>query len=222
MSVSAVLFDLDGTLLDTLEDLYQTVNEVFDKNGYPKRTKDEVRLATGHGAAYLLRSLLPEYVTDERAAEILEEYKPLLKKNQTNNTKPFGGIIDLLTELDKRGVSSAIVSNKPDEVVKGLSEVFFKDTVIEALGDVPDIPRKPDPAGAKVVLNKLKKDIKDAVYVGDSEIDIETAKNLGTPSIGVTWGFRDKEELKAAGADFIIEEPAELLDVIDKLNGGAY
>lgn len=218
MNISAVLFDLDGTLLDTLEDLYLTVNEAFRNNGYPERTKDEVRLSTGHGAAYLLKSLLPESVTDGEAERILEEYKPLLKKNQNNHTRPYSGITELLKELKKEGITSAILSNKPDEVARGLADIYFKDTIDACLGDKPDVPRKPDPAGANIVLNKIGKKAEDCVYIGDSEIDIATAKNLGAPAIGVTWGFRDRDVLERAGADFIIDEPKELLNIIKKLN----
>lgn len=218
MSVSAVLFDLDGTLLDTLTDLYLTVNEVFKLNGYKERTKDEVRLSTGHGAKYLLRSLLPENVSDGTADLILEEYKPLLKKNQNNNTRPYPGIEKLLYELKDNGITSAILSNKPDEVARGLTEIYFKDVISACLGDKPGVARKPDPEGARIVLNEIGKSPEDIIYVGDSEIDIETAKNLGAPSVGVTWGFRDFETLRAAGADFIINKPQELIDVISMLN----
>lgn len=218
MRISAVLFDLDGTLLDTLEDLYLTVNEAFRNNGFPERTRDEVRLSTGHGAAYLLRSLLPDSVSDAEAARILEEYKPLLKKNQNNNTRPYDGIPEMLGELKNSGVTSAILSNKPHEVVNGLTDIYFKDSVAACLGDKPDVPRKPDPEGARIVLNMIGKSAEETVYAGDSEIDIETAKNLGVPSIGVTWGFRDRDILERAGADYIIDTPEELTEIISELN----
>lgn len=218
MSVSAVLFDMDGTLLDTLEDIYLTVNEVFREWNYPEVAIDDVRMSTGHGAAYLLASLLPKTVDDEEVELILKRYKPLLKKNQNNNTHPYPGIIELLNELKKDGITSVINSNKPDEVVDGLKEIYFKDTVAQSLGDKDDIPKKPDPTGAYILLDKIGKSVKDALYVGDSETDIETAKNLGVPSVGVTWGFRSREVLESAGADYIIDSPAELLDIIAELN----
>lgn len=218
MSITAVLFDLDGTLLDTLEDLYLTVNEAFRNNGYPERTKEEVRLATGHGAAYLLKTLLPDYVSDEEAERILNEYKPLLKKNQNNHTRPYDRILELMSELKERGIKTAINSNKPDEVARGLAEIYFKDSADACIGDREGVARKPEAEGALLLLNEMGKTAKDALYVGDSEIDIATAKNLGAPAVGVTWGFRDRDVLEAAGADFIIDKPAQLLEVIDKLN----
>lgn len=218
MSVNAVLFDLDGTLLDTLTDIYLTVNQVFELNGYPARTKDEVRLATGHGAAYLLRSLLPQDVPDEEASRILEEYKPLLKKNQNNNTRPYPGIQDLLKKLKTKGITSAVISNKPDEVARGLIDIYFKDEISACLGDKPGIPRKPNPKGAEIILKQIGKTPGEAIYVGDSQTDIETAKNLGVPSVGVTWGFRDFDVLKTSGADFIINKPDELIEVIRMLD----
>lgn len=218
MSITAVLFDLDGTLLDTLEDLFRTVNEAFRIGGYPERSKEDVRAATGHGAAYLLKTLLPDDVSGKEAERILEEYKPLLKKNQNDNTKPYEGILELASELKKRGIKAAINSNKPDEVARGLAEIYFKDSVDACIGDKSGVVRKPDAEGALLLLKEMGKTPKDAVYVGDSEIDIATAKNLGVPAIGVTWGFRDRDVLEEAGADFIIDKPAQLLEVIDKLN----
>lgn len=218
MSITAVLFDLDGTLLDTLEDLFRTVNEAFRIGGYPERSKEDVRAATGHGAAYLLKTLLQDDVSGKEAERILEEYKPLLKKNQNDNTKPYEGILELASELKKRGIKTAINSNKPDEVARGLAEIYFKDSVDACIGDKSGVARKPDAEGALLLLKEMGKTPKDAVYVGDSEIDIATAKNLGVPAIGVTWGFRDRDVLEEAGADFIIDKPAQLLEVIDKLN----
>jgi phosphoglycolate phosphatase len=208
-----ILFDLDGTLLDTLDDLYDAVNFVLQQLGHPKRTKAEVRHFVGNGARRLIEQALPEKHTEEelnKGLEIFHEYYNSLCDGGT--TCPFPGISQVLEQLKKQ-YPVAVVSNKPDAAVKILCEKYFPG--VTALGVTEQIARKPAPDMVFAVMKQMGVDR--CVYVGDSEVDVLTAKNAGVPCVSVLWGFRDKWEIEEAGGKIFCEKTEELPDIIASL-----
>lgn len=210
-----VLFDLDGTLLDTLKDLTGAVNHILEELGYPKRSAEEVRSYLGNGARELVRLALPCAVEDDLLDEYLEKYKKYYNAHSSIETKPYDGVSQLLTELKKRGVHTAVVSNKPDLATKELCREYFGDLVDLAIGDRADIERKPAPAPILLAMKTLGCEV--AVHVGDSDVDVETAKNAHIPCVAVTWGFRDRDVLEDAGAEYFANDASELKACLFKL-----
>ena len=212
-----VLFDLDGTLLDTLKDLTAAVNHILEELGYPKRSAEEVRSYLGNGARELVRLALPCAVEDKLLDEYLEKYKKYYNAHSKIETKPYSGVVELLGELKARGVRTAVVSNKPDLATKELCREYFGDLVDLAVGDRADIERKPAAAPVLLAMSALECNI--AVHVGDSDVDVETAKNANIPCVAVTWGFRDRDELESAGAEYFAADANELRTHLFKLIG---
>ncbi len=212
----AVVFDLDGTLLNTLDDLCDSVNYALVNKGYPKRSLDEVRSFVGNGVEKLMMRAVPENTSEEDALEALSIFKNHYKLNSKNKTKPYEGIMDLLKELKRNGFKMAIVSNKFDEAVKELNKEFFGEYIDFAYGECETIRKKPNPDAVIKALEDLGVTKAQAVYVGDSDVDIMTADNAGLDCISVTWGFRDRKELEMSGAVSIIDEPMDLMDIIFK------
>ncbi len=211
--MTGILFDLDGTLLNTLEDLTDATNYALGQFGCPSRTLEEVRRAIGNGAANQIRKSLPEGTPEETVQKVLAVYKPYYTAHCRIKTKPYAGIPEALAALrDKYQV--AIVSNKPDSAVKALCADYFPG--IYALGECPDCPRKP---AADMVLKGMAAIGADScVYVGDSEVDVLTAKNAGVPCLAVLWGFRDRPDLE--GADAFCAAPARLTKELEELIHG--
>lgn len=203
----AVLFDMDGTLLDTLEDLQDSVNHVLLAHGYPARTREEIRAFLGNGSAMLLRRALPDTVGEEEFAALLTEYKAWYQAHNCIKTRPYPGIPELLDKLRKSGVQVAIVSNKPDPTTKALAEKFFPG--VPAFGQRDDLPPKPAPDLVLCALKELGCPRESAIYVGDSEVDIQTAWNCRMNYIGVSWGFRGREKLLAVAPRAIVVDRAE-------------
>ena len=212
MKYDAVLFDMDGTLLDTLADLRDGVNIVLGGHGYPEHTTEEIRTYVGNGAGVLIHKALPEGVDEETERAILAEYKEWYRVNYCNKTCPYPGVVEILEKLEKAGVKAAVVSNKPDAVTKELARKFFPG--LPALGQRDDIPRKPEPQMAWKALEELGVERDRAVYVGDSEVDVATARNAGMDLIAVDWGFRSVEVLREAGAVNIAHTAEELLSLL--------
>lgn len=211
--VRTVLFDLDGTLLDTLEDLKDSVNHVLRAHGYCERTLEEVRAFVGNGAEKLMRRALPETVGEEEFAEILREYKAWYQANYCVKTRPYEGVLELLTALKKAGIQVGIVSNKPEKTTRTLAEKFFPD--VPAFGQRDDLPPKPAPDMVYHALEKMGGKRESAVYVGDSEVDIQTARNCGMDYIGVSWGFRGREKLLAVDPKAtVVDKTEEILEFI--------
>ncbi len=206
---TAIVFDLDGTLLDTLADLHDAVNFALDAFGYPRRSLEEVRQFVGNGAARLIALAVPEHADPAPVLACFQEY---YREHCQIKTAPYPGIMDALEVLGKQ-YPLAIVSNKPDAAVKRLCADLFPG--IYARGEDTDCPRKPDPAMVHQTMAALGVDR--CVYVGDSEVDIATAKNSGVPCLSVTWGFRNKEELNAAGAKFFCGSADRLAYEIDRI-----
>ena len=210
-----ILFDLDGTLLDTLEDLLDATNYALRAHGWPERTLPELRRFVGNGAYNQMRLSAPEGTAPESVQALLDTYKPYYTANCQHKTRPYPGIPKALALL-KEKYSIAIVSNKPDAAVKQLCADYFPG--IYALGETPDCPRKPAPD----MVFKAMADIgvERCIYVGDSEVDVLTAKNAGVSCVSVLWGFRDREDLEEAGAEYFCERTEEIAKKIEELIHG--
>lgn len=209
-----IIFDLDGTLLDTLEDLYLSVNAVMKKFGFPCRTRDEVRSFIGNGVPKLIERALPSGVSREVYGDVLSDFKNYYREHCADNTCPYDGIIDLLTRLKENGYSTAVVSNKADFAVKSLCDGFFGGLIDISRGQLDGVPTKPSPESLFAVMDMLGADR--YIYVGDSDVDILTAKNAHIPCISVSWGFRSEEFLISHGAENIARTAEELFEEICK------
>lgn len=207
-----VLFDLDGTLLDTLEDLRSAVNRCLASRNLPPRSAQEIRRFVGNGAGQLIRRALPENASEETVAEALGEFQRDYAAHCRVKTGPYAGIPEALTVLRQR-YAIAIVSNKPDTAVKALCADFFPG--VPALGETPDCPRKPNPAMVQRAMAVLG--VEKAIYVGDSEVDVRTAQNACLPCLSVTWGFRSRQELIESGAVCFCDDPRDLAACIDQM-----
>ena len=212
MKYQLVIFDLDGTLLDTLEDLADSTNYIMRQFGCPERTLSEVRSFVGNGIRKLLERSAPKDTPAEVIDGMFEQFKEYYGAHCADKTKPYDGILELLDTLQKQGTKLAVVSNKADYAVKALCEQYFPGYFDEAVGERVGIARKPAPDTVKEVLKNLKMEKSQAVYIGDSEVDVQTARNAEMDCIAVDWGFRDKEVLIKAGAETIVSTPAELFE----------
>lgn len=213
-SYRVVIFDLDGTLLDTLEDLKNAVNYALNTCGYPERTYKEVQAFVGNGVKSLIRRAVPKETNEADTEYCLSLFREFYALHSQDNTKPYEGISELLNNLRASGVKIAVVSNKFDQAVKYLCRDYFEDMIDIAVGESENIPKKPAPDSVLSVLRLLDVEKEEGIYVGDSEVDIMTARNAGVKSVGVTWGFRDRQLLVDKKADYIIDSPYELLDII--------
>lgn len=209
-----VIFDLDGTLLNTLEDLTDSVNYALKLHGYPKRTIEEIRSFVGNGVARLMEFSIPDGRNNPLFEKCLEDFRSHYSGNMLNKTDAYKGIRELLAQLSEKNYKMAIVSNKFDKAVKGLNQVYFGQYIKVAIGESENVSKKPAPDTVFKALEELGSTADKAVYVGDSEVDVKTAKNSGTVCVGVTWGFRDRKLLEDKGADYIIDKPIELLEII--------
>jgi phosphoglycolate phosphatase len=209
-----VIFDLDGTLLDTLEDLKEAVNFALRSESMPECTLEQVRNYVGNGVKMLMIRAVPEGEDNPRFEEAFAAFTDYYKEHCLDNTNPYPEIMNLLEELKAIGVRTAIVSNKLDPAVKELHKRFFADTIEAAIGEREDTARKPAPDMVNRAIEELGVKKEQAIYVGDSDVDIQTAKNSGLPCVSVTWGFRDKTFLKKNGAKTFIQTPLELLNLL--------
>ena len=214
MPYQTAIFDLDGTLLDTLEDLYRAVNHALRDHGLPLRTRDEIKSFVGNGVELLVRRSLPVGYTEETAASVLSAFKTTYAAVCKDNTKPYEGILPLLSTLRERGIRIAVVSNKFDAATKALCAEYFGELVEVAVGERADIHKKPAPDTVLEALTALGASAAGAVYIGDSEVDIQTAKNCDMDCISVTWGFKDTDFLLANGAKTLAHTPDQLLGLL--------
>jgi phosphoglycolate phosphatase len=212
---NTVIFDLDGTLLNTLDDLTDSVNYGLQQFGFPARNKSEVRQFVGNGIRKLMERSVPSGTSRDIMEQCLSTFVEYYSNNLQNKTKPYDGICEILNVLKKQGYHLAIVSNKYDAAVKSLCNDYFKDFIQVAIGESSSVAKKPAPDSLYAALNELGSEKASAIYVGDSEVDVQTAHNAGIPCIGVTWGFRDKEILQSEGADRIIDSPCQLLEFLN-------
>lgn len=209
-----VIFDLDGTLLDTLADLADSVNYALAVYGYPQRTYDEVRTFVGNGIRKLIERSVPEKTDVKAVDEVHQTFLAYYKEHCADKTRPYEGIRKLLQKLREQGIKTAVVSNKADEAVKELCTKYFSGLLDAAVGERAGIARKPAPDTVNEVLKKLSVERSQAVYIGDSDVDVQTAGNAEMDCIAVAWGFRDRECLQSAGAGVIVSSSEELSDRI--------
>lgn len=208
------VFDMDGTILDTLEDLKDSTNFALKKCGYPTRSYDEVRRFVGNGIRKLIERAVPEGLTVEQIDRVHEVFTEHYKVHCADTTKAYDGIKPLLEKLRASGVKTAVVSNKADYGVQELCRDYFDGLFDYAVGEREGIRRKPAPDAVNEALRVLGIDKSEAVYIGDSDVDFETAKNAELPCISVLWGFRDEEFLREKGATLFVRDPAEIYDII--------
>lgn len=212
--IDTIIFDLDGTLLNSLEDLRVSVNYALFGFKYPKQTLDMVRRNVGNGIEKLMERSLPDGKDNVNYEVCLEIFKEHYKTHMSVNTKPYPHIIETLAALKSRGYKLAVVSNKFDAAVKPLCQKYFKSLIDVAIGQSKDTKKKPAPDTVYIALDELESSAETSIYVGDSEVDIQTAKNSGMDCISVSWGFKTKEFLEQNGASVIIDTPLEIFNYI--------
>ena len=210
MAYRAVLYDMDGTVLDTLEDMADSVNESLSRFGLPPVTLDKVRRSVGNGARKLIFRVVPEGTDPALTERVLAFYKPWYDAHCNEKTRPYAGVPELMARLKARGVAQAIISNKPDPAVQELARAYFPGLLETAVGESASVRRKPNPDAVLAAVARMGLSVKDCVYVGDTEVDLETARNAGMDCIIVSWGFRSREQLLAAGASRIADTAEEL------------
>ena len=212
--ITTIIFDMDGTVLNTLDDLTDSVNYVFSKFGLPARSRDEYRQFFGNGIGYAMKCAAPEGTPDSLIEEMIPVFKEYYDIHCLDKTGPYDGIIDLMKELRDSGCKMAIVSNKIDSAVKELNERFFSEYVSVAIGERPGVNRKPAPDTVFAALAELGSSTDEAVYIGDSEVDLMTAKNSNLPCIAVLWGFRDRDFLIKNGASAFAKTPKDIISYL--------
>lgn len=213
--VDTVIFDLDGTLLNTLEDLTDAVNYALQACDMPLRTIEEVRCFVGNGVRNLMIRAVLQGEENPRFEEAFSVFSEYYGEHCNDKTRPYDGILELIAELKEKGYALGIVSNKMDSAVKELNSKYFSENIKVAIGESKGVQRKPAPDTVLTAFKELGKERESAVYVGDSEVDLATAKNVGIPCISVLWGFRDKELLESQGAKMFAASPMEVLSVLE-------
>ena len=206
MRYQGVLWDMDGTVLDTLEDLWAAVNVSLRRFSLPEASLEAVRAGLGNGAAHLISCVTPE----EKRDEVLAFYKPWYDAHCNLKTRPYPGILPLMGALRAGGVRQAIISNKPDPAVQELAKSYFPGLLDSAVGESETVRRKPNPDAVLAAVKQMGLNVADCVYIGDTEVDLVTAKNAGMACIAVSWGFRSREQLLEAGATRIADSAEEL------------
>lgn len=214
--IKAAIFDLDGTLLNTLEDVVNACNYALKKCNFKTHSIEEYKVFVGDGRSKLIERIVPdEYKgNDEVKNNVLRLFDEYYSEHMLDMTKPYEGICEMLKSLKEKGVKLAVVSNKPDEFVGGIVKKYFGDTFEIVHGQRTNYPVKPDPTTVYEVIEYFGIKLNESIYVGDSNVDIYTAKNAKVKSIGVAWGFRGEEELREAGADYIVYDSNEITELI--------
>ena len=205
------IFDLDGTVLYTLDDLTASTNHAMRKFGFAEHTKEEVRLMVGNGIRKLIERAIPEGVNNPQYEDIYSEFVSYYLKHDLDTTRPYPGVMQMLKTLKERGKQLAVVSNKYCKATENLCRTFFAEYISVAIGESSNIRKKPAPDTVLAAMNKLGADKATTVYIGDSEVDIATARNCGIPCVSVLWGFRDKDFLIQNGGTVFIEQPEQLI-----------
>ena len=208
---TAIIFDLDGTLLDTLGDLRDAANDALRRRGLPLRTTEEIRRFVGNGVRNLMRRCLPAGSPDEEIDAALADFKAYYAAHLCDTTAPYDGIPELLTVLRKRGIKVGVLSNKLDSATQQLIRHYFYGKVDVAFGEHSGVPRKPNPTSCRMVMEQLGVRPEEVLYVGDSGGDRRRARNAGLTGDGVTWGFRSRSELIDNGADLLADLPVQIL-----------
>lgn len=214
MRYKLAIFDMDGTILNTIDDLAASLNYVLEKSGFPARTMDEVISFIGDGLRKLIERGVPEGTDSETVDKVLADFKEYYAVHCADKTAPYDGIIGLLENLRRNGCLTAVVSNKADDAVQELCRKYFDGLFDYAVGERSGILRKPAPDSVNEVLEKLNVSRENAVYIGDSDVDIKTAENAGMDSIIVEWGFRERDFLLKKGAKTIVSAAEEIEDIV--------
>jgi len=215
MKFDSLIFDLDGTLLDTIGDLADAVNYMREKYGFDRLSEETVKKNIGYGVANLIKWSFPE-CSEEKVEEVLAGFKEYYAQHMTEKTCVYDGIFDILDELDRRDVKYAIVTNKFHKAADKIVREFFGDRFSCVIGDGHGYAKKPAPDAVWAAIEKLGRKKENSLYVGDSEADVKTARNSDIPCLCVTWGLRAKEDLIANNPDYIIDRPEEFFEVLDK------
>ena len=209
-----VIFDLDGTLLNTLDDLRDSVNAVMKKYGYPQHSLEQIRTFVGNGIGKLMERSVPGGRENEQFEQAFADFKSYYTDHCQIKTKPYDGVVDLMKCLSEQGFKLAIVSNKNDAAVKELNEIYFSRYTNAAIGERKGVRRKPAPDSVYAALDQLGSDIEKAVYIGDSDVDYETAVHCGLDCILVSWGFRDRELLESFDGAVVVDRCAEIRELL--------
>lgn len=217
MLTRLVIFDLDGTLIDSLGDIGDAMNAVLRELGHPIHPRDNYRFLVGDGLDILVRRALPpEIVEKANIDEVVGLTRREYSKRWTDTTRPFPGIPELLGELRSQDITLAVLSNKPDFATRAIVDELFADHSFAVVrGARDDVPLKPDPTAFATIISDLGIPARQTVFVGDTAVDMETGVNAGALTVGVTWGFREADELVAHGADHIVHRPLEILEIVD-------
>ena len=216
MKYKAVLLDMDGTVLDTVEDIKDSANTALRKYGLPEMNTAQAKARLGNGSRVLISKSMPAGADSELLEKVLEFYIPYYDSHSHIKTKPYDGIPELMKNLKKSGRRLAIISNKPDSTVKELAAEFFPGLLETAVGESAEVKRKPNPDAVLAAAKRLGLSADDCVYAGDSEVDIETARRAGMDCICVSWGFRSRQQLLSSGAVRIADTPEELEKMINE------
>ncbi len=217
MKKKLLLLDLDGTIADTIRSIRDAVNLTLAKYGYPEKSYEQIRVAIGNGARNLIRRTLPPEVAadEENVTRVLGEYDVLYEQTYDHVDGCYEGMSEALHTLHDKGYLIAVLSNKQDAYVKKIVGMLFPDGIIAYVQGQTDLPIKPDPTVPLMIARTLGVAPEDAVFIGDSDVDIETGKNAGMLSVGCAWGYRGRAVLEEAGADHVLEHPSELLALFD-------
>lgn len=215
--IKSVIYDLDGTLLYTLDDLTNSVNFTMRHFNCPERTIDDVRRFIGNGVAILLKRSAPKDTDEATLKEMLDIFRPHYLEHMYDFTRVYDGVIDMMTNVKNAGFKSGIVSNKLDPAVKELDKLYFKGLTDVAIGAPPEA-KKPDPTSVYMCLDTIGCSQEESIYIGDTDVDIQTAHNSNMKCIGVSWGFRGRKFLEEYNCDYIIDNPSELLPLLNQLN----
>lgn len=212
----AVLFDMDGTVLDTVGDLTDAINVSLEKFGFPARSQEEVKSFLGKGPAHFVNCAVPEGTDEKTRQQVLAFYEPYYDSHCQIKTAPYPGVMELLKTLKARNVKLAVISNKQEPAVKALAEQHFAGLLELAVGTSASIRCKPDPSAVLAAMAELGVEKSETLYVGDMDVDLNTARNAGIDCVGVSWGFLGRKKLEALGAEHIVDNTEQLLEFILK------
>ena len=214
MKYQLAIFDLDGTILNTLDDLADSLNHVLAQHGFPQHTSDEVRMMVGNGILNLIKRALPNGTEQTTVEAVYNDFNTYYKLHSADKTKPYDGITDMLEQLKAMKIKLAVVSNKADYAVQDLCVKYFGDIFDAVSGEKTGVPKKPAPDGVDNILALLGVERNNSVYIGDSDVDVQTASNAGMDCIAVNWGFREESLLRENGAEIIVSAPSEIVKYI--------
>lgn len=215
--IKNVVFDMDGTILNTIDDLYNSVNFALNSCGHPLRNMQEVLSFVGNGVQKLIERALPVGYTAEQFDECFKIFMEHYNQHKNDNTAPYDGVLELMSRLSDKGIKMSVVSNKFDAGVKELANNLFGGYLPVAIGESEQVKPKPNPSGVWMALDLMGAKKEESVYIGDSEVDFETAKNSGLTFVAVTWGFRSRELHERLGAKYIADTPLEIVDILEKI-----